>query len=60
MLDLTVRAGARDCGPVYPDVVVVKEAQELLPGELGAIVGDDRVGDPKAEDDISDKAYQLF
>jgi hypothetical protein len=60
MLDLTVRAGVRDYCPVYSDVVVIKEAQELLPGELGAIVGDDRVGDPKAEDDISGKAYYLF
>jgi hypothetical protein len=47
MLDLPVRAGVSDYCSVYPDVVVVTEIQELLLGELGAVVDDDRVGDPK-------------
>jgi hypothetical protein len=32
---------------VHSDVAVITEIQELLPDELGAVVGDDRVGDPK-------------
>ena len=34
-------------GPVHTDVVVLAEVQELLPSELGAIVGEDGVWDPK-------------
>jgi hypothetical protein len=34
--------------PVHTDVVVLAEVQELLSSELGAIVGDDGVRDPKA------------
>jgi hypothetical protein len=49
-----------DCCPVYPDVFVITEFQELLPDELGPVVSDDRVGDPKAGDDVLDKAYHLF
>jgi hypothetical protein len=49
-----------DFCPVYSDIVVVAEIQELLPSELGAIVGDYRVGDPKAEDNVLDKAHYLF
>jgi hypothetical protein len=52
--------GLRDCYPVYLVVVVITEVQELLPGELGPIVSDDRVGNLKEEDDILDKAYHLF
>jgi hypothetical protein len=36
-----------DCCPFYLDVVIVIEIEEHLPGELGVIVGDDRVGDSK-------------
>jgi hypothetical protein len=45
---------------VHPYVVVVIEIQELVPGELGAVVSDDRAGDLKVEDDVLDKAYHLF
>jgi hypothetical protein len=34
-------------GPVHPDVVILAEVQELSAGELGAVVGDDGVRDPK-------------
>jgi hypothetical protein len=44
---------------VHPDVVVITEIQELLPGELGAIVFDDGVGDPKAENNVLDETYCL-
>jgi hypothetical protein len=36
-----------DCYLVHPDVVVVTKIQELLPSELSAVLGDDRIGDPK-------------
>jgi hypothetical protein len=60
MFDLPVRVGMSNGCPIYPDVVVVMEVQELLPGEQGPIVGDDRVGDPKSENNILHKAYCLF
>jgi hypothetical protein len=34
-------------GLVHPDVVVLAEVQELSASELGAVVGDDGVRDPK-------------
>jgi hypothetical protein len=52
--------GVSNCCPVYSDVVVVIEVQELLSGELGFVVGDDSVGDPRAEDNVLDKAYHLL
>jgi hypothetical protein len=52
--------GLSNCCPVYPDVVVFTEVQELLSGELSVIVSDDRVGDCKVEDNVLYKAYRLF
>jgi hypothetical protein len=49
-----------DYCPVYSNVVVITEVQELLSGEPGAVVGDDSIGDPKAEDNGLHKAYHLF
>jgi hypothetical protein len=60
MLDLPVCAGMSDFCPVYLDIVVVIEVKELLPIELGPVVSDDRVRDPKIEDSVLDKAYHLF
>jgi hypothetical protein len=34
-------------GPIHPDVVVLAEVQELSASELGAVVSDDGVRDPK-------------
>jgi hypothetical protein len=34
-------------GPVHPNVVVLAEVQELSASELGAVVSDDGVRDPK-------------
>jgi hypothetical protein len=59
-LNLPICAGLCDFCSVYPDIVVIAEIQDLLPSELGAIVGDYRVGDPKAEDNVLDKAHCLF
>jgi hypothetical protein len=47
-------------GLVHPDVVILAEVQELSVGELGAVVGDDGVRDPKAMDDVGEERYCLF
>jgi hypothetical protein len=41
-------------------VVVVAELQELPTNELCAIVGDDRIRNPKAVDDIREEQHRLF
>jgi hypothetical protein len=48
------------CRPVYSDVVVVAEVQELLPRKLRAMVCDDGVWDPEATDDVGEENYCLF
>jgi hypothetical protein len=40
---------------VHTDVVVVAEVKEFLPRELGAIVGDNRVGYAEAIDDVGEE-----
>jgi hypothetical protein len=47
-------------GPVHPDVVILAEVQELSAGELGVVVGDDGVRDPKVMDDVGEERYRLF
>jgi hypothetical protein len=47
VLGLSVCEQVGDCCLVYPDVIVIIEIHEFHPGELGAVVGDDRVGAPK-------------
>jgi hypothetical protein len=46
--------------PEHTDVVVVTEIQKLFTGELGAIVYDDAVGNPKAVDDVSKEEHSLL
>jgi hypothetical protein len=46
--------------PVHPDVVILAEVQELFAGELGAVVGDDGVWDPKTMDDVGEERHRLF
>jgi hypothetical protein len=60
MLDMPISAGVSNCCLVYSDVVVTTEVQEHISGELGVIVGDDRIGDSEVEDNVLDKAYCLF
>jgi hypothetical protein len=55
-----VRHGVSYGGPVHPDVVILAEVQELSAGELGAVVGDDGVWDPKAMDDVGEEHHRLF
>jgi hypothetical protein len=60
MLNLLVHAGVGDCCPVYSDVIVVTEVQELLSNKLLVIVSNDIIGDPKVENNVLDKACRFF
>jgi hypothetical protein len=46
--------------PEHTDVGVVIEIQKLFTSELGAIVCDDAVGNPKAVDDVDKKEHSLL
>jgi hypothetical protein len=59
-LDLFVRLRVSNSGPVHTDVVVIAEVEEFLPRELGAIVGDDRVGYAEAIDDVGEERHRLL
>jgi hypothetical protein len=59
-LYLPIRHGVSHCGPVHLDVVILAEVQELSAGELGAVVGDDGVRDPKTMDDVGEERHRLF
>ena len=55
MLDLPIRSGVRDGGPIDPDVLFIIESNELLAGELCAIVRDDGVQYSKTMDDVEEE-----
>jgi hypothetical protein len=46
--------------PVHTDVVVIAEVEEFLHRELGAIIGDDRVGYAESIDDFSEEQDRLL
>ena len=60
MLDLPIRPGICDGGPIDSDVVFIVESKELLFGELHAIVHDDGVWDSKAMDDVEEEQHGLL
>ena len=47
-------------GPIDADVVFIIELEELLSGELHAIVHDDGVQDFKAMDDVGEEQHGLL
>jgi hypothetical protein len=49
-----------DCSLVYTDVVVITEIKELLSGEIGATIDDDRVRKPKAGNNVLQKTNRLL
>jgi hypothetical protein len=59
MLDLPICMRVGDCGLVPSNVIVVTEIQEFFSGELSVIVRDDKVRDPKMENDVLDKHHGL-
>ena len=60
MLDLPIRAGVHHGVPIDPDVVFIVEPEELLSGELCAIVCDDGVQYSKAMDDVEEEQHGLL
>jgi hypothetical protein len=48
-----------DRGPVQADVIVGSEIQEFISGELSVVVGNNRVRNPKMENDVFDEIYDL-
>ena len=60
MLDLPVRTRVRYGGLVDPDVVFIAELEELVSGELRAIVHDDGVWDSKVMDDVEEEQHGLL
>jgi len=55
MLDLAVSSWLGDRGPIYMDVMMVAEVQELLACELHAVLSDDDIGHPKSMDNIGEE-----
>ena len=60
MLDLPIHAGVCHGGPIDVDVVFIIESEELLFGELRAIVRDNDVRDSKVMDDVKEEQYGLL
>ena len=60
MLDLPVRAGVHHGGLIDVDVVFIVELEELLPGELCAVVHDNGVRDSKAMNDVKEEQHGLL
>ena len=50
----------RHSGLIDADVVFIVESEELLSGELRAVVRDDGVWDPKAMDDVEEEQHGLL
>ena len=55
MLDLPVRSGVRDGGPIDSDVLFIAKSKEFLAGELCGVVRDDGVRYSKAMDDVKEE-----
>ena len=49
-----------DSGPIDPDVLIIAKLNELLTGELRAVVYDDGVWDSKAMDDVEEEQHGLL
>ena len=47
-------------GPIDVDEIFIAELEELLPGELRAVVRDNRVRYSKAMDDIKEEQHDLL
>ena len=60
MLDLPVRLGVRDGGPIDVDVVFIAKLEEFPASELCAVVCDDGVRYSKAMDDVEKEQHSLL
>ena len=52
--------GVRHGGPIDADVVFIVESEELLSGELHAVVRDVAVRDSEAMDDVEEEQHGLL
>jgi hypothetical protein len=59
-LDLSICSGVRHGCPIHADVVIIAEPEELLAGELCAVVGDDGILDPEVVDDVCEEEHRLL
>jgi hypothetical protein len=46
--------------PIHVDMVIIIETEELLAGELHAVVGDDGVWDPEAMNNVAKEEHHLL
>jgi hypothetical protein len=60
MFHLPVGSWMNHHRPIYTDVMVAAEAEELFPCELGVIVGDDLIGDSEAMNDVHEECDRLL
>ena len=60
MLDLPVRSGMCDGGPIDSDVLFITESNKLPAGELCAVIYDDGVWYSKAMDDVEEEQHGLL
>jgi hypothetical protein len=58
--NLPIRPGVCHGCPIHADMVIITETKELFTGELRAVVGDDRVWDPKAINDVGKEEHRLL
>ena len=58
--DLPIHSRVRYRGPINVDVIFTVELEELLPGELRAVVHDDGVWDSKVMDDVEEEQHGLL
>ena len=60
LVDRIVSTWVTDRGPINPDAISITEVQELLPGEVCSVVGDDTVRDTKPIYDVEEELDRLF
>ena len=60
LFDLTVSTRVSDRGPIDPNAISIMKDQELLPGEVCSVVGDDTVRNTKLIDDVKEELDRVF
>jgi hypothetical protein len=57
MLDMSICSRVGDRSPVHVDVIVITEIQEFFSIELSVVIVNDRVRNPKMENDALDEIH---
>jgi hypothetical protein len=60
MFDLPVHSRVCHDYPIHVDMVIITEAEKLFAGELRVVVGDDKVWDPEAMNDVDEEEHHLL